>query len=318
MNFKDSFRTFKELNDIESLIENNFNRQSGIYTYILRTEYKVKLNNHTLFLPEKIIFKDDYQRFRRKFETIHSIEFKSNKLEIIEKNTVIPFGNYERKFKFSGKTSEILDDLINFKSNNIFSFSDDLLDNRNFPIYGIDSKLDYPTYLLKCENNNKSKNRFHNHDVLYKYDEDIINFIKDALSIIGIHYDISQIGDCDTFIMFPLPYIQIIQNRLDTESLKEKIIITIKKNNNLFNVFRHNSLKLKYNINELNSDFTEENFLEIPYTRKEIQTIEIEPNNVKKIGKCKIEIFLNNVTVNKFYGTYLRDIKIETILKKYE
>ena len=215
------------------------------------------------------------------------------------------------------KTAEILDDLINLKSNNIFMFSDELLDNRNFPIYGIDSKLEYPTYLLACQNK-KSKNKFHNQEILYKYDDEIIDFIKDAMSIIGINYDISQVGHSDVFILFPLPYVQIIQNRLDTENSREKIIITLKKNNKLFNVFKHNRLKLRYDISELNTELTETDFVEIPYTRREIQNIEIEPNRVNKIGKCKIDILLNDITVNKFYGTYLRDIKIETIIKKYE
>lgn len=88
-------------------------------------------------------------------ETKNSITYKKDTIEITEKTSIIPFGDHERKFKFSGKLSEILNDLSIFSDNSEFFLSNDLLETKKSHLYGIDSQLKYPAYLMAIKKVNK-------------------------------------------------------------------------------------------------------------------------------------------------------------------
>lgn len=318
MSFDESFKDFSTVTDFRILVDENFNRQSGIYTFLSFTQYVIKLNNEKLILPDKIVFEHGYQRFRRKSQTRNVIQYKKANIEIIEKTQIVPFGAYKRKFKFSGQLSEIIEDLNIFSKNDSpYLFSSSLLDTANYPLFGIDSKIKFPSYLVAIKQN-ETKLDDYNLNVLSKYDEETVDFVKDAIATINIHYDIRKINKYKSFVIFPIPYLEILQNQLNIKGDVESVVLTIKKNNAFYPIFKFNSLKIKYWINELGSERQLDGVKEVSYSSREIQEIEIVPQNIRKIGKVKIEVFIDAILVNKFQGNYLRNIKFNLNLKKNE
>lgn len=130
-----------------------------------------------------------------------------------------------------------------------------------------------------------------------------------------INYNLLKIQAITTFILFQLPYVEILENKLNTENNRESILLTIRKNDHFAAIFKQNSLKVSTYITELNSEKVDVNVFEVPYSKRKIQTIEIAPEAVEKIGKTHFELLINNVLVNKFSGSYLRGVSFELNLK---
>lgn len=316
MKFKNSSENYYiQPEKLSDFIDANFNRENGIYTYLTKTEYKVKIDNNTIYIPNKIVLNSGYQRFRRSEKNTHSINYKGKKIVMIIKTTIIPFGNYERKFRYSGKLSEIINDTINFQeTKENYFFSNDLIPEKMDNLYEIDSKIQYPSYLL-FSRKNSDKDILHNSTLSSKLSEETLDFIKDSLSLIGINYDLKEIDEVSNFIIFPVPYLRILQNKLDTASENEKVSLIIEKNPLFHNLFNNNIFKIQYNIKELNSDIVDDQVITIPFSNKAIQNIEIQAKRINKIGLCKLNFFLNDVLINKTYGSYIRGIKINTKIK---
>ena len=308
MTFKETIQKLTPCSEWEALIDSNFNRRSNIYQYLIKSDYSISVDNQRIKLPSKIVFHNGYERFRSISSKETIIEYKSKKIVLNEKTHIIPFGLYERKYKYSGSTAQILKDVVGEESLNCM-FSDKLLEIGNYPLYGIDSKLEYPSYLLlfeKMKSNNKQKTSIDLNTEEFK------SVMKDVLMSIGINYEIDNINANLTYVIFPLPYIQIIENRLNTKDEKEKVTLTLKFNSTFYNVFRQNKIFIDYEIKELNGDVSEKSKIKIDFEGREIMVVNVCPQKIKKIGLCKFKILISDVEVNHFSGTYIRSIQINT------
>ena len=308
MTFKETIQKLTPCSEWETLIDSNFNRRANVYQYLMKSDYSISVDNQKLKLPSKIVFCNGYERFRSVSSKETIIEYKSKKIVVNEKTHIIPFGLYERKFKYSGSTAQILKDVVGEELLSCM-LSDNLLEVGNYPLYGIDSKLEYPSYLLlfeKMKSNSKQKT---NIDL---DTEEFKSVMKDILMSIGINYEIDNINSNLTYVIFPLPYVQIIENRLNTKDEKEKVTLTLKFNSAFYNVFRQNEILIDYEIKELNGEETEKSKMKIDFERGEIMVVNVCPQKIKKIGLCKFKILINKVEVNHFSGTYIRSIQINT------
>ena len=308
MTFKETIQKLTPCPEWEALIDSNFNRRSNVYQYLIKSDYFISVDNQKIKLPSKIVFYNGYERFRSVSSKKTIIEYKSKKIVLDEKTHIIPFGLYERKYKYSGSTAQILKDIVGKDLLNCM-FSDKLLDIGNYPLYGIDSKLEYPSYLLlfeKMKSNNKQKTSIDLNT------EGLKSVMKDVLMSIGINYEIDNINANLTYVIFPLPYVQIIENRLNTKDEKEKVTLTLKFNSTFYNVFRQNKIFIDYEIKELNGDVSEKSKIQIDFEGREIMVVNVCPQKIKKIGLCKFKILISDVEVNHFSGTYIRSIQINT------
>ena len=308
MTFKETIQKLAPCSEWESLIDSNFNRMANVYQYLIKSDYFISVDNQKITLPSKIVFYNGYERFRSVSSKETIIEYKSKKIVLNEKTHIIPFGLYERRFKYSGSTAQILKDVVGEESLNCM-FSDKLLEIDNYPLYGIDSKLEYPSYLLlfeKMKSNNKQKTS------IDLYTEEFKSVMKDVLMSIGVNYEIDNINANLTYVIFPLPYVQIIENRLNTKDEKEKVTLTLKFNSTFYNVFRQNKIFIDYEIKELNGDVSEKSKMKIDFEGRKIMVVNVCPQKIKKIGLCKFKILISDVEVNHFSGTYIRSIQINT------
>jgi hypothetical protein len=313
MTFKESIEKYSYFPDWRNLVDANFLRNSGVYSYLVSTETDIFLDKDRLKLPRKIVFMSKYERFRRKSSKNTVIEYKGRRILIKEKIQIIPFGTYDRKYKFSGTFSEILNDLI--KQKNIFEckFSEKLLETGNYPLFGIDSNIKYPSYLLQISDKFKFQNLTEKQINNYIIEnEELKSVIKDILATIGIYYELYDINPEMIYVIFPLPYVKILENRLDTSDKNEKVSLTLEFNKDFYNVFKKSTIELHYEIKELNSEFSEKSFFKFEFTGKSIYEIKINPKNITKIGLCSFKVLINEIEVNQFKGTYIRGFKINT------
>lgn len=313
MTFNDSTEKLKFYTNWKEIVDDNFNRRSGVYFFVQSVETLIIIGKTKIKLPRKIVFSNEYERLRRKSIKNTIIPYKGKKITIKETEQIIPFGTYERKFKFSGNFSEIISDIIKHTNTNSCRFSDDLLEVGNYPIYGIDSKIKYPSYLLQIGYNqqfdkNLQKQKYY--DILK--DDELKSVLKDLLETVGINYDIFEIDPEITNVIFPIPYIRIIENRLSTSSEHEAIDLTLEFNRFFYQSFKMGNLQAKYKITELNGSETESNIENIEFTGNRIKNIKIRPSKLSKIGMVDLKILINNIEVNQFKGTYIRGFKIDT------
>ena len=287
MTFKESIGSLTHNSNWRNFIDENFNRKSGVYLYLIYSETKILIDKKHIRLPNKIVFKSDYQRFRMKESKVSEFEYRNKKYKLLEKQQIITFGTYERKYKFSGSSSQILNDLLKDSVSNDCHFSNKLLETGNYPLFGIDSNIKYPSYLIEIKGTGDSNRKLNSTSIDYEaVSDEEKDAIKEILGYIGVHYEPNEVQSDSTFIVFPLPYIRIAENRLDTKGETERVNITLDFNKDFYSVFKSNG--------------------------KRFSDLMIQPKNISKIGLCKFKVLINNIEVNQFQGTYLRGFKINT------
>jgi hypothetical protein len=310
MTFKESIESLTHNTDWRSFVDENFNRKSGVYHYLVYSETKILIDKKQIHLPNKIVFNSGYKRFRMKESKVSEFEYRKKKYKLLEKRQIIPFGTYERKFKFSGSFSQILNDILKESATEDCLFSNKLLETGNYPLFGIDSNIKYPSYLVKIKQDTNSKTTSSiEHQSINEEEKDAI---KEILGYVGVHYEPYEIQDGTTFIIFPLPYIRIVENRLNTKGETEGVNLTIEFNKDFHNVFKSNKIELQYEISDIDKERKDESKVVIEFDGKRFVELMVRPKNISKIGLCKFKILINNVEVNQFQGTYIRGFKINT------
>jgi len=313
MTFKESIEKFIDIPDWRKFINKNFNRKSGVYNFLKYTETTIHIDKTKYVLPRKVLFLSNFERFRRKSSNKTNIEYKGKKIVVDEKIHIVPFGTYERKFKFSGSFSEILSDILKSPDDVVSKFSENLLDDRNYPLFGIDSTIKYPSYILHLIDISKySESSISKNDFEEKDSNELNVVLKDVLSMLNINYNLTEVNRSSTFIIFPLPYVKVLENRLDTTDSEEQIVLSIEFNNDFYNVFKSSKIEILYEISESNKKSVEKSSIPIVFTGKSFYEIKIRPKSIEKIGLSSFKILINGIEVNHFSGTYIRGFKINT------
>ena len=306
MTFKESIKSLTYFENWKAFVDENFGRNSGVYNYLIYTETKIEIDKKQFHLPNKIVFKSGYQRFRMKNSKIKEIEYKSKKYKLIEKQQIIPFGTFERKFKFSGSLSQILNDILKDSVRNDCTYSNKLLETGNYPLWGIDSKINYPSYLVEIKGNESQRTKQNNTALdFHLQNEEQKGVIKDILGYVGIYYEPNEIQNNTTFIIFPLPYVRIVENRLNTKEENDRVNITLDFNKDFYNVFKSSKIEVQYEITELNGNKTNKSNIVIQFDGKRFVDLMICPNNITKIGLCKLKILINILNQRKRWKAIL-------------
>lgn len=319
MTFRESIESLTHNTDWKNFIDENFNRRSGVYNYLVYTETKILIDKKQIHLPNKIVFNSGYQRFRMKDSKVSEFEYRNKKYKLLEKQQIIPFGTYDRKYKFSGSISQILNDLLKESVSNDCYFSNNLLETGNYPLFGIDSSIKYPSYLVEIKHNRNTNTKTASFIDYQSISEEEKDAIKEILGYVGVHYEPNEIQDDTTFVIFPLPYIRIVENRLNTKNEIEAVNLTLDFNKDFYNVFKSNKIELHYDITDIDDkERKETSTISIEFDGKRFVELIVHPKNISKIGLCKFKILINNVEVNQFQGTYIRGFKINTkIIEKW-
>lgn len=302
----DLIQTFEKVNDWKEVVRVNFERKSGTYSYVTVTDIEVSFDKKVFHYPTKIIFEYGYVKGERSIVKNERVTINRKKIKITEKKKIIPLSFYERRQKYSGEIFQIIEDII---GNKIFSenkFSPDLLTTGDNPLYGIDSKQKWASYLLvlsRASDNEKTTSQ-----------EDL-SFLNDLLADYGIHYNYESTLHNYVFVIFPMPYIKVVENKIKKEDGNESIFLVLEYNEIGF--FYTSQLKIEVDalIKDTKKEIIYQKVVPIKFAKAKYQIVEIVPDTKAEIGYTAISVKINGTLVDKFSGYYIRDIKFDIKVK---
>ncbi|WP_157499513.1 hypothetical protein [Flavobacterium commune] len=289
------------ISDWKEFVKENFQREAGIYSFLTVRTLEIEYNNEKFVYPKRIVFESGYARSIRKLKTVETVTHFKKTVKVIEKKEVIPFGLYQRRNKYSGDFFEILADII--KSDNLQSyFSNDLLPINDNPLFSIDSKLNWPSYLLTLNTSNQIYSEERNED---------ISFLKDIAQEYGFHLPYTKSLEELIFIIFPMPYIKIVENKINKDSENEKLYLVLEFNDTSFFYTQKNlNIKLEALIKGTKEEVLLDKEFKLEFKKSKFQIVELDVMNGGIISYSSLKISINNVIVSKTSGYYIRDIKI--------
>jgi hypothetical protein len=298
----DLIQSFETVTDWQEFVNKNFERSAGTYSYATVSNIEVKYNHKILFYPTKIVFEYGYVKAQKSIIRIEKITLDKQVIKITERRKVIPFSYYERKGKYTGEIFQILNDIIGTCINKKGNFSPDLLSTHDSPLYNIDSKQKWASYLLVLQRQRKKEVP----SLL-----DTIESFNDLLADYGIHYSYAPSLRDLILIVFPMPYLKVVENKIKKRETGESIFLVIEFNE-LVMVY---TSQLKIEIQALIKDFKQQTILDktvpVKFDKAKFQVVEITPEVKSEIGFSAFTILINGTLVDKFSGYYIRNIKID-------
>lgn len=302
----DLTESFDEIQNWKELIQQNFDRKSGIYSYAVVSRLEVVYDKKSYFYPTKIIFEYGYVKSSKKIKKTESFKINNIDVKIIEQKEIISLGFYKRGKKYSGDIYEIITDIVGKESNLLAKFSNDLLQLGDNPLYGIDSKLKWPAYLLiltekiEGESINSEKENLE---------------LKDILDDYGVHYSYDNSLKNNYIIIFPLPYVKIVENKIKRNGDRESIFLVLEFNQ--LGIFYSPGIKIEIEsiIKDIKKEIIYEKTETLIFNKAAYQVVEIQPELNGQISYSSIAIKMNGNIVEKTTGYYIRDIKIDVKIK---
>jgi len=298
-NLTDFTKTFKKVDDWQEFVKNNFDRNSGSYSSVTVTEIEVHYKKQIFRYPTKIVFEYGYVKTQKNI--IKNERLLNNKqVKVVEKQQIIPLGLYKRDKEFSGDISQIITDILDNNKIESGSFSGDLLTPNDNPFYSIDSKQQWSSYLLVLKKENK----------LYEKDTNCeeINFLNDILDDYGIHYSFENSLQDHVLVIFPMPFLKIVENRIrkekDNKDIDEYLFLVIEFN--LLPFFFTSQVKIEIDglIKDLKGETIYQKTKIIKCDKAKYQTVDIVPKQQSKIGYAEFAVKINGAVVDKFSGYY--------------
>lgn len=304
--FKDLIKTFDAISDWKAIISQNFERKSGAYSFATVTEIEIKYDNQVFKLPTKIVFEYGYAKQLRNIVKTEKVTYNKKILKVIEKKKVIPFGFYERRHKYSGEIYQILNDIIGNKINLKSHFSTNLLSTDDNPLYGIDSSQKWPSYILILENEETRE---------ADINKENYEFLNDILNDYGVHYNYEQSIKNNVVVIFPMPYIKVVENKIRRDNNIESIFLVLEFNQ--LPMFYTSQVKIEIQslIKNIKNEIIFEKNETIKFEKAKYQVVRIFPEREEQIGFTSFLIRINGTLVNKFSGYYIREIKLDIKVK---
>lgn len=298
----DLTQSFETVTDWQEFVSKNFERRTGTYSYATVTNIEVKYNYQVFYYPTKIVLEYGYVKAPKSIVRTEKIKLDKQEIKIIERKKVIPFSFYERREKYTGEISQILNDILGKGVNNEGSFSPDLLSTHDNPLYNIDSKQKWSSYLLVLKRNRKKE---------IPYPSELLDSFNDLLADYGIHYGFDPTLKDLIFVVFPMPYLRVVENKIKKRESGESIFLVLEFNES--GMFYTSQLKIE--IQALIKDFKQQTILEktipVKFDKAKYQVVELTPDIKGEIGFSAFSIRINGTLVDKFSGYYIRDIKID-------
>lgn len=302
----DLTESFLEIQNWEELVQQNFDRKSGIYSYAVVSRLEVIYNKNKYYYPTKIIFEYGYVKSSKKIRKTESFKINNIDVKIIERKEIISLGFYKRGKKYSGDIYQIISDIVGKEPNLLAKFSNDLLQLGDNPLYGIDSKLKWPAYLLILTKKIEGKS-------IHSEKEDLE--LKDILDDYGVHYSYDTSLKNTYIIVFPLPYVKIVENKIRKNGDRESIFLVLEFNQ--LGIFYSPGIKIEIEciIKDTKKEIIYEKTDNLIFNKASYQVVEIQPELNGQISYSSITIKMNGNTVEKTSGYYIRDIKIDVKIK---
>ena len=302
----DLIQTFEKIDDWQEVVRKNFERKSGTYTYATVTDIEIKYGEQVFYYPTKIVFEYGYIKALKNIVRTEKITLNKKRIKITERKKIIPFSFYERGKKYSGEIFQIIKDIVGTKINSNSLFSPDLLTTSDSPLYNIDSKQKWASYLLVLHRQSK------NDSVATPEMLDILN---DLLVDYGIHYGYDSSLRDFILVIFPMPYIKVVENKIKRNENNESIFLVLEFNQ--FGLFYTSQLKIEIDalIKNIKKETIYETIETIKFGKAKYQVIELTPETKGEIGFAAISIKINGILVDKFSGYYIRDIKLDIKVK---
>lgn len=303
---KDLIQTFEKINDWKEVVRVNFERKSGTYSYVTVTDIEVSFDKKVFHYPTKIVFEYGYVKGERSIVKNEKVTINKKKIKIIERKKIIPLSFYERRQKYSGEIFQIIEDIIGNKNFSENKFSPELLTTGDNPLYAIDSKQKWASYLLVLSRASENENTTSQED---------LSFLNDLLADYGIHYKYESTLQDYVFVIFPMPYIKVVENKIKKEDGNESIFLVLEYNEIGF--FYTSQLKIEIDalIKDTKKEIIYQKVVPIKIAKAKYQIVEIVPDTKAEIGYTAISVKINGTLVDKFSGYYIRDIKFDIKVK---
>jgi hypothetical protein len=302
----DLTESFVKIQNWEELVQQNFDRKSGIYSYAVVSRIEVIYDKKKYFYPTKIIFESGHVKSSKKVIKTESLKINNLKVKIIERKEIIALGFFKRDKKYSGDIYEIIIDIVGKKSSLLSKFSNDLLPLTENTLYGIDSKLKWPSYILVLNKKNESESIIDENENLE---------LKDILDDYGVHYSYDSSLKDNYIIIFPLPYVKIVENKVRRNGDRDSIFLVLEFNQ--LGIFYIPGIRIEIEsiIKNTKQEVIHEKTETLIFNKASYQVVEIQPENSGQISYSSIVIKMNGNIVEKTAGYYIRDIKIDVKIK---
>ncbi len=303
---KNLIEPFIDIDNWKEFVRLNFDRKSGTYSFLTVSRISVKYDGKIFYYPTKLIFEYGYVKSTKKIKKVEQIEYNEKKVIITEIKQVIHLGLYKREIKYSGDIYEIISDIIGPRRILKGRFSNDLLTINDNPLYSLDSNSKWPSYVLVLDRKNSRQQKSENNET---------NLSLDILNEYGIHYDYDYSLKEKFIIIFPLPYVKIVENKIKREQEKESIFLVLEYNQ--LGIFYTPGVKIELEslIKDLKQDIIYEKTEPIIFSKAKYQVIEILPDKIGQISFASFTIKLNGKIVDKTVGYYAREIKLDVKIK---
>lgn len=299
----DLIKTFVNVDDWQVVVKENFERKTGTYSYVTVIDIEVKYDKQTFRYPTKVVFEYGYVKAQKNIVKQEKTSVNKKRIRITERKKIIPLGFYQRGNKFSGDIYQIIADILGKGKIQSSSFSNDLLTPNDNPLYSIDSKQKWASYLLVLQ---KETNQVESIST-----SDEVSFLNDILDDYGIHYDFEKILQDFVLVIFPMPYVRVVENKIRKNANSESILLVLEFNQ--LPLFYTSQIRIEIDgkIKNLKSEIIYQKTEALKFGKAKYQVVELFPDRKSEIGYTEFSIKINGTLVNKFSGYYIRDIKLD-------
>lgn len=303
--FPDIIRDLKTANGWQTTLDKNFSRKSANYSTLKLTEVKILYDGITYGFPQKIVFDSAFTSQEREITKTEKTVFNGKKIEIIQITKIIPLGFHDRKDKYTGTFSQIITDILGNNLSEEFHYEEGLLSYRDNPLYAVDSKIDWSSYLMVLKSE----------DGVFASAREAYPPFEPLLENYGIHYSSGSGKSPYILLIFPMQYVKIVENKIMKTQRGEAIFLVLEYNqtalyNPNFNVTIKGQIKNTQNAIIYNHESQSR------YTGTKYESFQITPNKLlDTIGYSDFSIRINNIEVDRTKGYYIRSIKANLNVK---
>jgi hypothetical protein len=299
----DLIKNFTKHDDWQNVVKENFERKSGTYTYVSITDIEVKSEKNVFHYPTKIVFESGYVKSQKNIVKQEKTTVNNRQIKITERKKIIPLGFYQRDKKYSGDIFQIINDILDNANIQSSSFSNELLTPKENPLYSVDSKQKWASYLLVIQ---KEMKLYENISSTEEF-----SFLNDILDEYGIHFSFEKQLKDFALIIFPMPYLRVVENKLRRNESGESVFLVIEFNQ--LPLFYTSQIKIEIDgvIKNLKNEIIYKKTEVIKFAKAKYQVVELFPDQKSEIGFTDFSIKINGTLVDKFSGYYIRDIKLD-------
>ncbi|PKP45936.1 MAG: hypothetical protein CVT94_16325 [Bacteroidetes bacterium HGW-Bacteroidetes-11] len=299
----DLIKTFVKVDDWKGVVKENFERKSGTYAYVTVAEIEIKYDKKVFRYPTKVVFEYGYIKAEKNITKQEKLTLDKKPIKITERKKIIPLGFYQRGRKYSGDIFQIIGDILGNNKILTSSFSNDLLTSNDNPLYSIDSKQKWASYILTLHKEGKHSSEETNSEQF--------STLNEILNDYGIHYSFDAQLQNTVIVIFPMPYLKVVENKIKKNDNGESIFMVLEFNQ--LGLFYSSQLKIEIDgiIKNLKNEVVYQKVETLKFAKAKYQVVELYPEQQSEIGYSSFSIKINGTLVDKFSGYYIREINLD-------